>query len=403
MQHLSVTPQRLLGSCLGMLASLGFLLTATATESDFRAYVTNEKSGELTVIDGKDYKVLATFPVGKRPRGLRASPDGKQLFVALSGTPISAPPKLDAKGNPIFIKGKDDDDDDDKKADKSADGIGVVDLAQHRVLNKLKVGSDPEQLALSRDGTHLFVSNEDIGTATVLNVLSGKVEHIIPVSREPEGIGTSPDGKVFYVTCETEGEIFAVDTGTYHVLKHFNIGGRPRSVDFLPDSSRAFIPSESSGQLHLIDSVQHQLLKTLALPQGCRPMCVKVAPDGKKVYVSTGRAGTLCVVDPAKMEVTNTIKVGARPWGIAISPDGKVLFAANGPSDDVSVVDLSTEKEITRVKAGGSPWGVVCVPTTGNPKLGAIHATIQLARKGRLTTCASVSPSAARSLSSVPI
>ena len=96
-------------------------------------------------------------------------------------------------------------------------------------------------------------------------------------------------------------------------------------------------------------------------------MCVKVAPDGKKVYVSTGRAGTLCVVDPAKMEVTNTIKVGARPWGIAISPDGKVLFAANGPSDDVSVVDLSTEKEITRVKAGGSPWGVVCVPTTGNP------------------------------------
>ena len=72
----------------------------------------------------------------------------------------------------------------------------MVDLAQHRVLNKLKVGSDPEQLALSRDGTHLFVSNEDIGTATVLNVLSGKVEHIIPVSREPEGIGTSPDGTV---------------------------------------------------------------------------------------------------------------------------------------------------------------------------------------------------------------
>src|SRR5215471_4100699 len=286
MQHLSrnVTAQPFLSSSLVMLASLAFLATASAAESDFRVYVSNEKSGELTVIDGKDYKVLSTFPVGKRPRGLRSSPDGKQLYVALSGTPISAPPKLDAKGNPIFEKGKDDDDDDDKKADKSADGIGVVDLAQHRVLNKLKVGSDPEQLALSRDGTHLFVSNEDIGTATVLNVLSGKVEHIIPVSREPEGIGTSPDGKVFYVTCETEGEIFAVDTGTCHVLKHFNVGGRPRSVDFLPDGSRAFIPSESSGQLHVIDSVNHKLLKTIELPKGSRPMCVKAAADGKKVY-----------------------------------------------------------------------------------------------------------------------
>jgi YVTN family beta-propeller protein len=328
----------------------------------YHVYVTNEKGGDVSVIDGTTREVVATIPVGKRPRGIRVSTDGKTLFVAVSGTPISAPPQLDAKGNPIFKKGKDDDDDDDKKADKSADGIAVIDIAQKKVLRKLQVGSDPEQLALSTDGTKLFVSNEDVGTASVVNIASGKVEHIIPVSREPEGVSTSPDGKFFYVTCETEGEIFAIGTTNYKVISHFNVGGRPRSADFLPDGSRAFIPSESSGQLHLIDSVNHKLLKTIELPKGSRPMCVKAAAGGRKVYFSTGRAGTVDVLDTAKQEVTNAIKVGTRPWGIAISPDGKVLYAANGPSDDVSVVDLDAEKEIARIKSPGSPWGVAVTP-----------------------------------------
>src|SRR5215475_1780316 len=307
----------------------------------YHVYVTNEKGGDVTVIDGTTREVVATIPVGKRPRGIRVSPDGKTLFVAVSGTPISAPPQLDAKGNPIFKKGKDDDDDDDKKADKSADGIAVVDIGQKKLLKKIQVGSDPEQLALSADGTRLYVSNEDVGTASVVNIGTGKVEHIIPVSREPEGVTTSPDGKFFYVTCETEGEIFAIGTGNYKAITHFNVGGRPRSADFLPNGSRAFIPSESAGQLHIIDSVDHKLLKTIELPKGSRPMCVKAAADGKKVYLSTGRAGTVDVLDTSKEEVNNAIKVGTRPWGIAISPDGKVLFSANGTSDDVSVVELS--------------------------------------------------------------
>src|ERR1051326_4086689 len=165
--------------------------------SAYHIYVTNEKSGDVSAIDGATHEVLATIPVGKRPRGIRVSPDSKTLFVAVSGTPISAPPQLDAKGNPIFKKGKDDDDDDDKKADKSADGIAIVDIAEKKFLRKIQVGSDPEQLALSADGTRLFVSNEDVGTASVVNIASGKVEHIIPVSREPEGVGTTPSGKEF--------------------------------------------------------------------------------------------------------------------------------------------------------------------------------------------------------------
>src|ERR1700733_11066469 len=97
-----------------------------AAAQNYQVWVSDEKSGDVTIIDGRSLKVLGTMPVGKRPRGIHASPDGHTVYVALSGTPIEAPPELDAHGNPVFKKGhgKDDDDDDENVvSDKSAAGI----------------------------------------------------------------------------------------------------------------------------------------------------------------------------------------------------------------------------------------------------------------------------------------
>ena len=55
------------------------------------AYVTNEGSEELTVIDTRTDSAIATIPVGTRPRGVRVSRDGRTVFVALSGSPKCPP------------------------------------------------------------------------------------------------------------------------------------------------------------------------------------------------------------------------------------------------------------------------------------------------------------------------
>jgi YVTN family beta-propeller protein len=57
------------------------------------AYVTNEDSQELSVIDTRLDSVVATIPVGTRPRGVRVSQDGGTVFVALSGSP-KCPPSM---------------------------------------------------------------------------------------------------------------------------------------------------------------------------------------------------------------------------------------------------------------------------------------------------------------------
>ena len=342
-----------------LIAAPGISAPAAPT---YQVYVTNEKSGDLTVINGSDFSVAATIPVGKRPRGIHVSPDGKTVYVALSGTPIEAPPQIDAHGNPIFAKKTGADDDDDSNADKAADGIGVVDVATRSLKTKLNAGSDPEEFDLSKDGRHIYISNEDIKTASVINIATGKLARIIPVGQEPEGVTTTPDGRQFYVTCEAGGDIYVIETSGFTVAAHFKVNGRPRSVAFLTSSAIGFIPSESVGELNVIDSANAKVLNTIALPVGSRPMRVRLSIDEKKLYVSNGRAGTISVFDSHSYELLNTIKVGTRPWGMGLSPDGKFLYAANGPSNDVSVVDLELNAEVTRVKAGSSPWGIAIVP-----------------------------------------
>src|SRR5882724_4856955 len=75
-----------------------------------KAYITNEKSNDISVIDTATYKVAATVPVGERPRGIRLSPDGKRLYVALG----------------------------------DEDRIAVVDTTSLQVIEKISSGSDPE-------------------------------------------------------------------------------------------------------------------------------------------------------------------------------------------------------------------------------------------------------------------
>jgi YVTN family beta-propeller protein len=342
------------------LAALLPVATPAWAAGNYQIYVTNEKSGDVTVIDGASLKAVATFPVGKRPRGIHASPDGKTVYVALSGTPIEGPPELDAQGNPIFKRDQDDDDDDDA-ADKSADGVGVIDVAARKLVKKISVGSDPEEFDISQDGKRLFVSNEDVKTASSVDIVNGKVDHIVALSQEPEGVAVTPDGKSLFVTCETGGDVFVIDVATFKVKGQVKVGSRPRSVAFVDGGKLAVIPSESAGNLYVVDTTQIKVVKTIDLPKGSRPMRVRASADGSKLYASTGRGGSVAVVDAKTFAVLDNITVGKRPWGIVLSPDGKYLFAANGPSNDVSVVDLATNKEIAKVQAGESPWGLAVV------------------------------------------
>jgi YVTN family beta-propeller protein len=312
--------------------------------SPYLVYVTNEGSGDLSVIDPALDQVLDTIPLGKRPRGVQFA--GGRIYVALSGSP-SAPPGVDESTLP--------------PPDKSADGIGEVDLAAKKVVRKLFGGSDPEQFAVSAGSKFLYVANEDAAGLSVIDIEQSKVLTTIPTGAEPEGVRLRPDGKFVYVTSEDEGTISVIDTAANKAISKIKVGRRPRDIAFLPDASKAFVTNENDASLSVLDGVKHKFLRTIALEKGMKPMGLAITRDGRRLYVSTGRGKMVAVVDTKTEKVLSSFEVGTRPWGIALSPDEKLLFTANGPSNDVSVVDLATEKIIRRIPVGERPWGVVVI------------------------------------------
>ena len=58
----------------------------SAARRAFTAYVSNEKSNTVSVIDTDKFQVAKTIKVGQRPRGILLTKDGKFLLVASATT-----------------------------------------------------------------------------------------------------------------------------------------------------------------------------------------------------------------------------------------------------------------------------------------------------------------------------
>jgi YVTN family beta-propeller protein len=74
-------------------------------------YVSNERGNSVTVIDGAAGKVLATWPVGERPRGITLTRDGRFVLVCVSND----------------------------------NAVKVIDRQTGKILREIGAGQDPEQ------------------------------------------------------------------------------------------------------------------------------------------------------------------------------------------------------------------------------------------------------------------
>src|SRR2546426_1677966 len=70
----------------GLLLATALVLGHAGADAETRVFVTNEKSDDVTVIDATTRKVVTTIPVGKRPRGVAVSPDGRRVYVTNSNS-----------------------------------------------------------------------------------------------------------------------------------------------------------------------------------------------------------------------------------------------------------------------------------------------------------------------------
>ena len=258
------------------------------------------------MVDPDRGRVAARIRVGKRPRGIRLSPDGRTLLVALSGSPIAGPGVDESTLPP---------------ADRAADGIGIVDLAAARLVRVLPSGQDPEAFDIAADGRTVYVSNEETGEMSVVDVATGTIRRV-PVGGEPEGVTLRPDGRVVYVTAEAEHDVVAVDTATLKVVAR--IPGPPIGRAPWPSPPMAE-PASSPPRTAARSPCSTSARTARRPPSWCRRFRPRRwrrgrwarswSPDGQRMYVCSARAAAVGVIDVASNRVLHSIRDVGRARG----------------------------------------------------------------------------------------
>src|SRR5215475_14588644 len=130
-----------------------FLLASDARA--YRAYVSNEKSNTISIIDTAERKVIGTIKVGQRPRGITVTKDQIYVLVAVGDD----------------------------------DTIQMIDTATNRVVDTLPSGPDPELFTDDPSGKVLYVANENDNTVTITDTEKRTRIGDVQVGVEPEGMG----------------------------------------------------------------------------------------------------------------------------------------------------------------------------------------------------------------------
>jgi YVTN family beta-propeller protein len=327
-------------------AEKGEAEVATAnSEIEEWVYITNEDSESLSIISTLSNTVVGTVAVGKRPRGIRIAPDGKSVFVAISGSP-KCPPWVNQEECRS------------QKPDKTKDGIAQIDIINKKILRILPSGSDPEQFDITADGKFLIVANEDIGKASLIETATGKLLAETLVGKEPEGVKMSPNNRLCYMTSEGDNTIAVLNTNTGALLSKIKVGARPRDIVFTKNGKTAYVSGEFDATVTQIDVEKSNVLATFKLPAGSLPVGLVLSLDEKTLFVANGRGKTVASLDANTGQTLNIVEVGKRPWGIGMSADGNYLYTANGTSNDVSVVDIKTFSVVKTIPVGKGAWGV---------------------------------------------
>ena len=312
----------ILGTCLA--------LVPAAEAAAYKAYVSNEKSNTISVIDTAAWKVVETIKVGQRPRGIAFTKDQKYVLVAVGDD----------------------------------DTIQMIDTASNRIVDTLPSGPDPELFIDDPTGKILYVANENDNTVTIIDIERRARLGDVEVGVEPEGMGLSPDGKILVNTSETTNMAHFIDTASRRIVANVLVDARPRFAQFKADGSELWVSSEIGGTVSVIDPIEHEVKTRIAFAipgmrtEAIQPVGIAITQNGRTGFVALGPANRIAVVDGATHQVQKYLLVGQRVWHMAFTPDEKYLLTTNGISNDVSVIDVTSLKVVDTIQVGELPWGI---------------------------------------------
>jgi YVTN family beta-propeller protein len=255
---------------------------------------------------------------------------------------------------------------------RSSNDVWVIDPATLKVVDRFKVGINPQHVVPSWDLKTLWVNNNaegrTDGSVTPIDPLTGKPGKNIPVA-DPYNMYFTPDGSAAIVVAEAHKRLDFRDPFTMAMKYSIDTPNCPgiNHADFSIDGRYAIFTCEYGGSVTKIDLVERKVMGYLKFSKGGMPQDVRVSPDGKVFYVADMKAEGVFMVDGDQFTEIGHIKTAIGAHGLYPSRDGAQLFVANrgvarvyGPpkgKGSVSVIDFKTHKVTATwpIPGGGSP------------------------------------------------
>jgi YVTN family beta-propeller protein len=272
--------------------------------------------------------------------------------------------------------------------------VYVIDPATFTVVDKFRVGVNPQHVVPSWDLKTLFVANNaenrTDGSLTPVDPKTGKPGKPILVD-DPYNMYFTPDGQSAIIVAEA---LKRLDFRDPHTMTLQSSLATPRCAginhaDFSIDGRYAIFTCEFTGTVVKIDLVARKVLGYLQLIKPGLPTTVvkgfdgrdeivcttwkgmpqdiRASPDGSLFFVADMMSNGVYVVDGASFRQIEFIPTGVGTHGLYPSRDGRKLYVANRGSNkihgpphgkgSVSVIDFATRKvDVTwPIPGGGSP------------------------------------------------
>lgn len=196
-----------------------------------------------------------------------------------------------------------------------------------------------------------YVSATLFDSLAILNLSAGELSAMVPVGKDPVGVAVSRDGSFVYVAHEQGHDVAVVSATSHEVLATIPVGMHPYDIAVGADDTLAYVANLRSNSISVIDTTTRTVASTIGTnAEG--PARIVLGPDGRRAYTANLFGNSVSVIDLESRSTIRVVRVGERPYGIAIRPDSSEILAANTIDGTVSIVRTVDPAVVATVAVG---------------------------------------------------
>jgi DNA-binding beta-propeller fold protein YncE len=289
------------------------------------AFVSNEGSGNVSVVDRFTRRIVDVLMVGELPRDLAYSGRKQWLYVALAGS----------------------------------DEIVAIDALSRHIIRRvpLRFGDEPSRILLSEDERTLYVLNQG---SDVLVVFAA--ESLQELSRHPgeEGSRSLDQDRTsghIYITAEFADEVLVFDPAEGRAIRSITVASSPTEVLVNDRSGELYVSSSSRRRLLIINSRTGALTAQLNL---CGPAVgLAYNPVSRRLYAALDNCDEISISRPERTLEISSLRVPGRPGRLSFDSDQRRLLVTLPGLDQLAFYNTNSARLLGLIDVGQRPYAVV--------------------------------------------